>query len=101
VPVSGGLIFATLSAGNRHTCGVTNAGAAYCWGDNSNGNLGNGTNFPASVPVAVSGGLTFSTISAGRFHTCGVTTGGLAYCWGGVALGNGTTGSSLVPVAVR
>jgi alpha-tubulin suppressor-like RCC1 family protein len=101
VPVSGGLTFATLSAGNRHTCGVTTGGVAYCWGDNSSGNLGNDSATNSLIPVAVAGGLTFATVSAGRFHTCGVTTGGAAYCWGGLALGNGTTTGSLVPVPVR
>jgi len=56
LPVSGGLTFQTVSAGYLHTCGVTTAGSVYCWGDNSEGELGNGSLMGGSVtPVLVSG----------------------------------------------
>lgn len=81
--VSGGLTFAVVSAGEFETsCGVTIAGAAYCWGGNYGGEFGDGTITPSTTPVPVSGGLTFATISTGYYPTCGVTTGGTAYCWG-------------------
>src|SRR5205823_5331308 len=104
VAVSGGLTFASISAGYEATCGVTTGGAAYCWGANNYGQLGNaGHNFWEATPVAVSGGLTFAAVSAGYDVTCGVTTGGAAYCWGdnySGQLGNGTRTSSTTPVAV-
>jgi alpha-tubulin suppressor-like RCC1 family protein len=104
VAVSGGLIFASVNAGHYwHSCGVTTSGAAYCWGYNGSGHLGNGTNTDSNVPVAVSGGHTFASVSAGYYHSCGVTTSGAAYCWGWNSfgqLGNGTNTDSNVPVAV-
>ena len=107
VPVSGGLIFATVSAGPEYTCGVTTGGATYCWGANDVGELGDGTTTNRSSPVPVSGGLTFATVSTGgvgrRNHTCGVTTGGAAYCWGAnefSQLGDGTTTDRSSPVPV-
>jgi len=103
VLVTGGLRFATVSAGSYHTCGVTSGGAAYCWGGNFFGELGDGTFTQRTSPVAVAGGLMFATVSAADTYTCGVTIGGAAYCWGSNAagqLGNGTTGASSTPVRV-
>jgi alpha-tubulin suppressor-like RCC1 family protein len=97
------LEFAVVGAGEIHSCGVTTAGAAYCWGYNWRGQLGDGTNTDSNVPVAVSGGHNFTSVSAGGYHSCGLTTDGGAYCWGHNEqgqLGNGTNTNSNVPVAV-
>lgn len=45
VAVSGGLSFRQLAVGGYHTCGVTTAAVAYCWGENTTGELGTGTSF--------------------------------------------------------
>jgi alpha-tubulin suppressor-like RCC1 family protein len=98
-----GFSFAMVRAGGAHTCGVTSDGTAYCWGDNSSGQLGNGTLTNTATPAPVAGGLSFSTVSTGDKHTCGVTSGGTTYCWGDNSsgqLGNGTTTSSVIPVPV-
>jgi len=96
-------VFTGVSVGGDHTCGVTVGGAAYCWGDNTNAELGDGTRTNRLSPVPVSGGLTFATVSAGGYHTCGVTTTGAAYCWGQNdrgQLGDGTMTDRLSPVLV-
>jgi len=103
--VAGGLSFASVDPGSLHTCGLTTSGAAYCWGDNTYGQLGDGTVMDRLTPVAVSGGLTFTTLSTGWRHTCGVTANGAAYCWGENVhgqLGDGTSGftPTTAPVAV-
>jgi alpha-tubulin suppressor-like RCC1 family protein len=84
---------------------LTGKGAAYCWGFNGSGRLGNGTNQSSKVPVPVSGSHSFSTIDAGANtrHTCGIAAGNLALCWGQNdlgQLGDGTTTDRNVPVAV-
>ncbi len=90
VQVSGGLTFASVSAGgnhgqpaNSHTCGVTIAGIAYCWGYNLADQLGDGTHTASPTPVAVTGGHTFTSLSAGGYHNCGMSSGNIARCWGG------------------
>ena len=106
--VSGGLIFKAIAAAEGgHACGLTTAGAAYCWGDNSYGQFGDGGYTSTSSPKLVSGGLTFQAIAAGRNHTCGLTMTGAAFCWGvnsdgnGTGrLGNGTRDDKAIPTAV-
>ena len=96
--------FLQISAGNTHSCGVTTANLAYCWGMNTFGNLGDGTAATRLAPAAVAGGLLFADVRAGVTHSCGLTTGGRAYCWGQNdvgQLGNGTIpAGSGTPVAV-
>jgi alpha-tubulin suppressor-like RCC1 family protein len=54
VAVAGALAFAALSAGGVHTCGWTPTGIAYCWGRNSDGELGDGMTMGGQLtPVRV------------------------------------------------
>ncbi len=93
VTVAGGHGFKQVSAGQYHTCGLTNAGQGYCWGANG-GRLGNGNTNSTSTPALVTGGYNFRSIAAGFVHTCAVTTSDEPYCWGGN--GNGQLGLTLL-----
>lgn len=78
----GAIEFASVTAGYFHSCGLTPAGKAYCWGGNTWGTLGDGTRTDTQRPVAVAGGHRFIGMDSGAGHTCGVTDFGQVYCWG-------------------
>ena len=103
VPVSSPpTTFASISAGWYHTCGLDTSGNAWCWGYNSNGQLGDGTTTNRSTPVKING-YTFTSISLGQFHTCGLDTSGKAWCWGRNSngqLGDSTTIQRASPTLV-
>ena len=92
-----------VAVGGDHACALLSSGAAYCWGDNSYGQLGR-TGGSSTTPVAVSGGFVFSSLSAGQYHTCGIEAGtGAVGCWGANwagQLGDGTLVNKDRPVAV-
>jgi len=93
----------TISAGSYHSCGLSAAGVAYCWGSNQWGALGDGTYTNRSVPTPVATGLTFKSITAADDFTVALSTTGAAYAWGSNTygrLGDGTTLTRPSPVAV-
>lgn len=106
VPVTVTARFRTAAAAFFHSCGVTAAGRAACWGSNALGRLGNGTVFASANPQLVGATSRLRTISAARAHSCALDVEGRAYCWG--ANGSGQLGigapdpsASLLPRAVR
>ncbi|WP_436535940.1 Ig-like domain-containing protein [Actinoplanes sp. HUAS TT8] len=79
-----GVTFVQLAAGAAHACGLGDDGRAYCWGSNSQGQLGTSDQQtrPSPVPVNAPPGVTFTQLAASVSHTCGLTGDGIAYCWG-------------------
>lgn len=113
VKVEGGYKFQSISAGsateeysvppNAHACGITVHREVVCWGNNSSGELGNGSTQNSMVPIKVPTALSFRSVTAGLAHSCALTTDGAVYCWGSNAvgqLGTGNTASSTTPVPV-
>lgn len=99
-----GLVIASIDSGEAFTCIQTDFGALYCWGRNTEGQLGDGTSVMSPTPVAV-GGLdgTVESFSAGRQHLCAQLTGGSLRCWGDNLtgqLGDGTNLNRATPTAV-
>jgi len=98
--------FTTVDGGQTHSCALTSAGQAWCWGRNAVGQLGDSSAATTAVPVQVlqQSGVTFTRVSAGQEHNCAITSAGQAWCWGYNAdyrLGDSTTNLGLAPVAVK
>ncbi|MBL8988156.1 MAG: chromosome condensation regulator RCC1 [Gemmatimonadetes bacterium] len=91
-----------VAAGDWHTCALVATGAAFCWGDNQAGQLGDGSEVSRLAPVPVAGDLLFSDIGIGEQHTCALVAGGDTFCWGrnGGNLGDGTRIDRNVPTRV-
>ena len=96
-----------VDAGNYQTCAVQ-SGKAFCWGQNSSGQLGTGNTTASSTPVAVQSTGSFansgsvSSVTSGEDHSCAIDNGKL-FCWGintWRQLGDGTTNDSTSPVMV-
>ncbi|HEY5219461.1 MAG TPA: hypothetical protein VIJ16_06620, partial [Gemmatimonadaceae bacterium] len=86
-------------------CELPNSGHAVCWGNNADGEVGDGAMSDQEPPTSVAGGLTFASLASGSAdHMCGLTSDGRAYCWGLNVfgqLGDGTTASRPSPTAVQ
>ena len=106
VPVLGlssGVI--AISTGDYYSCAMLNTGSIKCWGDNYEGELGDGTTQFRSQPVEVSG-LNGEAIAftAGGYHACALLKTGKVKCWGynrNGEVGDGTTYNRLIPVDVQ
>ncbi len=85
----------SVSSGESHTCGIR-GGRVYCWGNDTLGQLGDGTagGVRATPAPIKSNASDWTSVSAGVFHTCAVRAGRVA-CWGDDGagqLGDGTAG---------
>ena len=99
VEVDGDGPWVRITAGGSHSCGIKADGTAWCWGDDTNGQLGNGsaTTGDQSSPVQVDDNGPWVAISAGNNFTCGLKADRTAWCWGTDAngeLGNGAAVSA-------
>ncbi len=101
-----------ISAGWKHTCALMADSSVYCWGNNCDGQLGDGTmteectvKTTSTKPVKVRNITGASSVAAGGFHSCAIVS-GKVLCWGyggDGQLGNGKSGDlymSGVPVEV-
>ena len=98
-----------VSAGGEHVCARSTAGAIYCWGNDSAGQLGDGVNLLSDAAVGLTNqnapqlvaGLTAPAVGSGFFHTCALGANGFVTCWGSNGFGElghdpGTSGDVAV-----
>ncbi len=82
VTAPSGVSFTSLAVGPSHACALASSGTLYCWGDNSSGQIGNGSTSDAETPAVVQTPLPLKSVALGTSHTCGLTATGAAFCWG-------------------
>ena len=100
-----GVTAKAIAGGNSTAYAIGSNGKLYAWGDNNDGQLGNGTTTSSDTPVQVSlpTGVTAAAITGGYYSGYAVGSDGKLYSWGDNTygeLGNGTTSSSDTPVQV-
>jgi alpha-tubulin suppressor-like RCC1 family protein len=84
-----------IQGGIAHACAIDDAGAAYCWGWNGAGQLGDGSTTTRLVPTPVNTTIpAFSSIALGSAYSCGMWDAAV-YCWGSNTLGQLGTGSGV------
>jgi alpha-tubulin suppressor-like RCC1 family protein len=76
--------WASVTTAGDHTCATRTGGTLWCWGSNSNGQLGlgdhSGHDRPRQVTIPTTGG--WASVTAGGQDTCAIRTGGTLWCWG-------------------
>ncbi len=105
VSLPAGVTATAAAAGGDFSLAVGSDGKLYAWGDNTNGELGNGTTNSSTTPVVVSmpAGVTATAVAAGESHSVALGSNGSVYDWGNNGfgqLGNGGTTDVHTPVKV-
>lgn len=101
--VPGARRFVEITVGALPICALDSERAAYCWGSNQLGEVGDGSYLAKRGPSAVTGDFRWRMVDAGGAHVCGITLDHKTYCWGNQfrgALGNGQLSGS-TPQAVE
>jgi len=104
VSVTGLKFVTSVSAGGEHSLALLADGTVTAWGENEDGQLGDGTTETRSVPVPVSALTGVKAIAAGGSHSLALLSNGTVMAWGddeSGQLGDGKTTNSEVPVAVK
>jgi alpha-tubulin suppressor-like RCC1 family protein len=104
VEVSALKFVTAVAAGGLHSLALLANGTVVAWGDNENGQLGDGTTVLRETPVPVAGLSGVKAIAAGGEHSLALLSNGTVMAWGANAsgqLGDGTTALKDEPVAVK
>jgi alpha-tubulin suppressor-like RCC1 family protein len=100
VDAGGGLSVVSIASGpaSRHACAVTTEGGVKCWGQNDEGQLGDGSTSQSAVPIDVQGlSSGVVQVATGGNHSCALMAARTVKCWGFNSygqLGSGTFGTA-------
>ena len=72
----------SVDAGDGHTCAISLDGSLWCWGRNSEHELGADTRIQVREPIQVASNGPWLDVAAGQNHTCGVMQDFTLWCWG-------------------
>ena len=103
VGLDSGRMAISVSSGQRHTCAVLDDASLKCWGDNSYGQLGDGSTTQSSSPVSVGLSGVPVQVSSGKWHSCAILDDASLECWGrndDGQLGDGSNSHRSSPVPV-
>ncbi len=94
----------SVALGDGHTCGIKSDSTLWCWGKNTNGQVGDGTTVDKNTPTEVSGGGAWTSVAVSPYYSvCGIKSDSSLWCWGKNnfgQLGDGTTADKNVPTVV-
>ena len=106
VKIKGNQKIVKVSCGYSHTGAITEDGNLYMWGQNLNGQLGDGTTITKDKPtyVKIKGNPQIIKVSCGGYHTGAITEDGSLYMWGfnrNGQVGDGSTVNKSKPVLIK
>lgn len=92
-----------IAAGATHACAILSNGSVKCWGDNSNGQMGDGSTVNKNAPIEIKSLPPVNSIVLGAGHTCALTQSNTVQCWGDGSrgqLGDGTSENRNAPTEI-
>ncbi|MFM8553223.1 MAG: hypothetical protein ACKOBO_01205 [Acidimicrobiales bacterium] len=97
VPLPEGVVVSSVSVGLDRICALSTQGGGWCWGDNYEGALGDGTytDSPSPRAVVVPADESLALLDTAWYHTCAITVSGITWCWGRGGFGELGTGTTL------
>ena len=97
LPSNTALPLRAVGLGNINTCVCDGSGKAYCWGDDTSGQIGNPAVTAALQPVQVPGLTDCVQIGGGGAHMCAVHADATVSCWGDNSYGQAGGRAPMVP----
>ncbi|MDH5217756.1 MAG: hypothetical protein OEX19_08670, partial [Gammaproteobacteria bacterium] len=96
----------TVSTGGDYTCGIKTDGSLWCWGDNYNGQLGNGNSGEILyTPQKIGEATNWMSIALSMEHSCGIQNDKSLWCWGSNFYGeigdNSDSGNVRIPTQIN